>query len=598
MTQTSAPRETTSAQQTTIRLDGVDVPFEPGETIYEISQRHQKDVPDALLRRPPRRFRGLSPVRRRAGGQPQPGRVLHDQGDARHGREDQDRRSREAPTHPHGARRFREHRRRRGQRPGPRRRIARPQVAGARGPRRSLRRRRPPLRGCDLGPQQELDDSNPFILRDYDKCISCYRCVRVCEEREGDYAISVMNRGFHTQITTEFDNALADSACTFCGQCVQTCPTGALADKKALRDAEDHARHDREDPHDLPVLRRRLLGRPPDQGRQARRRSTRDGRPGQRGRAVHQGPVRVRLRPAPRPPEDADGARRVTASSCRDHLGRGARSRRRRLPSRRATNTAATRSTRSRRAARPTSRPTRSRSSSAPGSRPTTSTTAAVLDTLRRSPVWRPRSDEARCRTRSPTWRSPDVIFCDRDQHDRVPPRGGDAPQAALRNGAKMIVADPRRIPLAEMATSVPAAARRHRRRALAPRMAHVIARDGLVDRDFVAERTEGEAFLEHVKQVHARVGREHLRRASRRHRESRASGTAKAERGAIYYTLGITEHICGVDNVQSLCNLALMTGNIGREGHGHQPDARPEQHPGRGRLRRRSPTTTRASSP
>jgi len=82
-------------------------------------------------------------------------------------------------------------------------------------------------------------DANPFILRDYEQCISCYRCVRVCAEQEGDYAISVANRGFHTQITTEFNNDLRDSDCTFCGQCVQTCPTGALADKKALRSEED-----------------------------------------------------------------------------------------------------------------------------------------------------------------------------------------------------------------------------------------------------------------------------------------------------------------------------------------------------------------------
>ena len=82
------------------------------------------------------------------------------------------------------------------------------------------------------------DDDNPFILRDYDLCISCYRCVRVCAEQEGDYAISIMHRGFSTQITTEFNGTLKDSACTFCGQCVQTCPTGALADRKALRHAE------------------------------------------------------------------------------------------------------------------------------------------------------------------------------------------------------------------------------------------------------------------------------------------------------------------------------------------------------------------------
>ena len=79
------------------------------------------------------------------------------------------------------------------------------------------------------------DDKNPFILRDYDNCISCYRCVRVCAEQEGDHAINVMNRGFDTQITAEFGNDLRDSQCTFCGQCVQTCPTGALTDKKAIR---------------------------------------------------------------------------------------------------------------------------------------------------------------------------------------------------------------------------------------------------------------------------------------------------------------------------------------------------------------------------
>ena len=79
------------------------------------------------------------------------------------------------------------------------------------------------------------DDPNPMILRDYDHCISCYRCVRVCEEQEGDYAISIANRGFGTQITTEFNGFLPDSDCTFCGQCVQTCPTGALGDQRALK---------------------------------------------------------------------------------------------------------------------------------------------------------------------------------------------------------------------------------------------------------------------------------------------------------------------------------------------------------------------------
>jgi predicted molibdopterin-dependent oxidoreductase YjgC len=84
----------------------------------------------------------------------------------------------------------------------------------------------------------QADDPNPMILRDYDNCISCYRCVRVCDEQEGDYAISIANRGFQTQITTEFGGILEDSDCTFCGQCIQTCPTGALADRRALEHAD------------------------------------------------------------------------------------------------------------------------------------------------------------------------------------------------------------------------------------------------------------------------------------------------------------------------------------------------------------------------
>lgn len=89
------------------------------------------------------------------------------------------------------------------------------------------------FRGARSG-RSRPDDDNPFIGRDYENCISCYRCVRVCAEQQGDYAISVANRGFRTRIATEFDGLLKDSACTFCGQCVQTCPTGALGDLKAL----------------------------------------------------------------------------------------------------------------------------------------------------------------------------------------------------------------------------------------------------------------------------------------------------------------------------------------------------------------------------
>ena len=78
-----------------------------------------------------------------------------------------------------------------------------------------------------------LDDANPFIVRDYNKCILCHKCVRVCDEIQGIQAIKNTNRGYETKVATAYDSALHDSNCVFCGQCVQVCPVGALTEKKA-----------------------------------------------------------------------------------------------------------------------------------------------------------------------------------------------------------------------------------------------------------------------------------------------------------------------------------------------------------------------------
>ena len=79
-----------------------------------------------------------------------------------------------------------------------------------------------------------IDSSNPFIIRDYNKCILCQRCVRVCDEIQGIVAIKNINRGFDTKIATAYDGTLQDSNCVFCGQCVQACHVGALVPKKAV----------------------------------------------------------------------------------------------------------------------------------------------------------------------------------------------------------------------------------------------------------------------------------------------------------------------------------------------------------------------------
>jgi NADH dehydrogenase/NADH:ubiquinone oxidoreductase subunit G len=76
-------------------------------------------------------------------------------------------------------------------------------------------------------------DDNPMFIRDYAKCILCWRCVQVCaDDAQYTYAINFEGRGFETQIATFFDKPLPETSCVFCGQCVGVCPTGALKPKR------------------------------------------------------------------------------------------------------------------------------------------------------------------------------------------------------------------------------------------------------------------------------------------------------------------------------------------------------------------------------
>jgi NADH dehydrogenase/NADH:ubiquinone oxidoreductase subunit G len=76
-------------------------------------------------------------------------------------------------------------------------------------------------------------DDNPMYLRDYAKCILCWRCVQVCaEDAQFTYAINFKGRGFDTGIGTFFDKPMPETTCVFCGQCVGVCPTGALKSKR------------------------------------------------------------------------------------------------------------------------------------------------------------------------------------------------------------------------------------------------------------------------------------------------------------------------------------------------------------------------------
>jgi len=73
---------------------------------------------------------------------------------------------------------------------------------------------------------------NDLYVREYDKCILCYKCVDACGSQwQNSFAIQIAGRGFDSQISTEFAAELPDSACVFCGNCVEVCPTGALSFK-------------------------------------------------------------------------------------------------------------------------------------------------------------------------------------------------------------------------------------------------------------------------------------------------------------------------------------------------------------------------------
>jgi len=89
------------------------------------------------------------------------------------------------------------------------------------------------IRSKDIPP----NTSNPLFVLDLSKCILCGRCVRACYELRGVGVLSFIRRGKETFIGTAFERSLADAGCSFCGACVEVCPTGALGDKGELLEA-------------------------------------------------------------------------------------------------------------------------------------------------------------------------------------------------------------------------------------------------------------------------------------------------------------------------------------------------------------------------
>jgi len=87
----------------------------------------------------------------------------------------------------------------------------------------------PPVDGLAETVAQPVKIDDALYVRDYAKCILCYKCVEACgPDAQNTFAIQVAGRGFDARISTEFDVALTSSACVYCGNCIGVCPTGAL----------------------------------------------------------------------------------------------------------------------------------------------------------------------------------------------------------------------------------------------------------------------------------------------------------------------------------------------------------------------------------
>jgi NADH dehydrogenase/NADH:ubiquinone oxidoreductase subunit G len=81
--------------------------------------------------------------------------------------------------------------------------------------------------------ETDVKDDNPMYIRDYSKCLLCWRCVQVCaDDAQYTFAINFDGRGYETQIGTFFDKTIPETSCVLCGQCVGVCPTGALKPKR------------------------------------------------------------------------------------------------------------------------------------------------------------------------------------------------------------------------------------------------------------------------------------------------------------------------------------------------------------------------------
>ena len=418
------------------------------------------------------------------------------------------------------------------------------------------------LRGkCD---PELVDDNHPYIHIDMSQCIHCQRCVRICDEVQGQFVWNAWNRGDATRIRPGSDMTLQESSCVSCGACVDTCPTGALEDKSILLRGMPSVWTKTVCPYcgtgcemDVGTLDNRIVSVKPTTGAPVN-----NGHLCVKGRYAFDFVHSKERVTDPMIREDGiwklvswDEAISYTAEKMAkiiEHHGPDSIAV---LGSARATNEENYLTQKFARVALGTNNvDCCARVCHAP-------TAAAMKLMLGAGAATNSYDDIEQAHT---------ILVCGANPTENHPIVGARIKQAAIK-GANLIVIDPRQVELAGYAechlqlkpgTNVP----------LLNAMASVIVTENLCDKEFLKDRvSDYEEFVDFIRQYTPErasricgVDADLIRKAARRY--------AKAKPAMSIHGLGVTEHTQGTEGVMCLVNLALLTGNIGKPGAGVNP--------------------------